>query len=1113
MSDIQILIDAVGDLQDSVTNLTQEVDFAKNNLVDAVESAEQSASSASQSKDTATLKASEALNSANSATQSVQTATQAQGSASQSATNALASQQAAAQSEVNSLSSQNAAAQSAANALQSEQNALGSANSASSSAQTATTQSGIATTKANEASQSASTASTQAGIATTKASEASTSASNALTSRNEAEVFKNDAAASAVGAESDAIQLLRLHNPNFIFSGFVNTSTSTPSHGINKAYIATVNGTIFGISGVLKGQIIVSNGNRWIVEWPSNRTNNYPLLSVIENIFKELKSTPVATAYSTYVSTKNITSTFNGWRYRCNFIAPFRVAEFAIASSAANKRVVGYVWDENGRIVSTASVLTKLAGSTVYPVHFLFDKEITNELVGTKFWIGYRAEDFTTIIMDGTKGTSNTEGGLLDLTAFEQYSVTTNSRYDEWVNVTSLGSRLPYMRLYDSSAQNLASLIASNVSSEISSKGLEGIGELFAERFEYESFASQLIWTTQNGGSSYGDPFTGWGAIYNKVGISFNAIKIPALRRNTPVSAKKWVSIQLVVKNSPSSATILGLSPKIPLDPEANTVTNILLPLMDATLSSFVTLNDASFSGSTYFIGYCFYAADGSHAFGGTVIGTQSNYAGSSYYITNRTFEPNVPTSWTTFSGNPCIPMEHALLSNPEFVKHLIELDSTETRLLSLESQIGNSTVDISLPDKIYATVGDRLQLFYRGMIKAPNPYVYDILVSCSKGIQYPRYFEYLPVAGDVGTTTFKLEVKNKDGVVIGTKTCSLITRSVVKSPTTTQKVLCVGDSLTASGIWCIEASRRLVGSGGAPAGLGLSNIVFAGRKTSSGIGFEGTGGWTWSSYATAGSIAYRFILSGVTITPAIGSTYTNNGITYTVSSVDITAGVGYISATGSGAPTASGTLIKSSGVGDASLSFSSYIIDSANPFWNTGTNSLDFTQYVNTYMGGTCDVIYFLLTWNGQSPWRTDFSSMIATAKTLINHINSNYPNCKIKIMGIQVPSLNGGMGANYGATGTSYADTYGNIVTLLNMNKAYQDWCNEPSYSSFIEFVNVSSQFDSENNMPESDKAVNTRSSKTEKIGTNGVHPSNEGYYQIGDVVFRNFVANFCQ
>ena len=58
------------------------------------------------------------------------------------------------------------------------------------------------------------------------------------------------------------------------------------------------------------------------------------------------------------------------------------------------------------------------------------------------------------------------------------------------------------------------------------------------------------------------------------------------------------------------------------------------------------------------------------------------------------------------------------------------------------------------------------------------------------------------------------------------------------------------------------------------------------------------------------------------------------------------------------------------------------------------------------------------------------------------------------------------------------------------------------------------LSSQFDSEDNMPESGVPVNSRSAKTETRGANGVHPKMpDGYYQIADVVFRNFVASFCQ
>ena len=87
------------------------------------------------------------------------------------------------------------------------------------------------------------------------------------------------------------------------------------------------------------------------------------------------------------------------------------------------------------------------------------------------------------------------------------------------------------------------------------------------------------------------------------------------------------------------------------------------------------------------------------------------------------------------------------------------------------------------MPDTIYAVVGDKLQLFYRGIIKTHNPYFYDILVTCSKGNQYPRYFEYKPVSQDVGTVTFNIEVNDIDNKVIGQKTCSLVTKSAVQSP------------------------------------------------------------------------------------------------------------------------------------------------------------------------------------------------------------------------------------------------------------------------------------------------------------------------------------------
>ncbi len=423
-------------------------------------------------------------------------------------------------------------------------------------------------------------------------------------------------------------------------------------------------------------------------------------------------------------------------------------------------------------------------------------------------------------------------------------------------------------------------------------------------------------------------------------------------------------------------------------------------------------------------------------------------------------------------------------------------------------------SINISLPDKLYAVVGDTLQLFYRGCIQAVNPYNYNILVSCSKGAQYPRYFQYTPIVSDIGTTTFEIKVKNNNGTILGEKSCQLITVSAGSSPSSQKNILCFGDSLTAAGTWCAEAFRRLTGSDGTPAGKAFNNITFCGSKNNAGAGYFGVGGWQWSSYTTQGRAAYRFQVTGVT-NLAVGAVYVNNGISCTIMEVNITEGVGNIlcSYSGNGSPQSSGILTKTSGSGDETINYTSYAADSQNPLWDYQNNKMTFIPYANLYCNGQIDIVYTLLSWNGQLPWKEDFTSIKAEIRKFADTLHSEFPNAKLKILGIQVNSINGGMGANYGATGTSYADTYGNVVTVLNQNEAYQELANETAYSSFVEFVNVSSQFDSEYNMPYSNVAVNTRSSVMEMRGTNGVHPSDAGYKQIGDIVFRNLIKEICQ
>lgn len=77
---------------------------------------------------------------------------------------------------------------------------------------------------------------------------------------------------------------------------------------------------------------------------------------------------------------------------------------------------------------------------------------------------------------------------------------------------------------------------------------------------------------------------------------------------------------------------------------------------------------------------------------------------------------------------------------------------------------------------------------------------------------------------------------------------------------------------------------------------------------------------------------AYTFTVTGITNNPAVGDTYTNNAVTFTVKYISTsgTAGAlaGTIVATGAGSPSTSGTLVRSAGSGDANITFTQFAID-----------------------------------------------------------------------------------------------------------------------------------------------------------------------------------------
>ena len=187
---------------------------------------------------------------------------------------------------------------------------------------------------------------------------------------------------------------------------------------------------------------------------------------------------------------------------------------------------------------------------------------------------------------------------------------------------------------------------------------------------------------------------------------------------------------------------------------------------------------------------------------------------------------------------------------------------------------------------------------------------------------------------------------------------------------------------------------------------------------------------------------------------------------------------------------------------------WSSFMNVSESPFKNNASNGISFLDYAGRLSVDTIDELYILLTWNGVGGSFREFDlskEPLLSAKKLIDKYHDEYPNGKITLLGIPQPSVNAGLGAYY-TINQSYGDNYGQFVTALNYNKALEDFAKMEEYKDFMRFVDVKGQFDSEYNMPTVSKPVNNQNSTTEQVGASmGMHPTNNGYLQIGDVFYR--------
>ena len=361
----------------------------------------------------------------------------------------------------------------------------------------------------------------------------------------------------------------------------------------------------------------------------------------------------------------------------------------------------------------------------------------------------------------------------------------------------------------------------------------------------------------------------------------------------------------------------------------------------------------------------------------------------------------------------------------------------------SLIKEMQNKTSEVRLAKQYDLVVGDHFQLFYTGVVKTFNIKNEGIRVECAVGRQMPRYFEYTPTESDAGQR-YKLTITTRrlDGSVI-----SLGETTLVVHPKLT-------DSTTPSNV----------------------NVLIIGDS----LTYQGE----W-----AGEGLRRIYGSDPGVSPApLG--VTNSCTSYGTKSHVI-----------------NGFRVYHEGYSGWSWA---RFLQSSSPFYNASSKTIDFKYHAAKYNNPGADLIAILMSWNGSGVTADfDFSEAINRnlndAATIIRQAHSDFPNAKIICLGLQISCLNGGTGMWYGATG-GLSDMYGTAFYAFDYSKALEEMVTNEEFGEYCFYIDTKGQFDTEYNTHKTEVSVNDRNNTDkEVIGTNGVHPTTAGYYQIGDAFYR--------
>ena len=351
--------------------------------------------------------------------------------------------------------------------------------------------------------------------------------------------------------------------------------------------------------------------------------------------------------------------------------------------------------------------------------------------------------------------------------------------------------------------------------------------------------------------------------------------------------------------------------------------------------------------------------------------------------------------------------------------------------------------IRLVLPKTIYAIPSVEMNVYFENvalMINSAN-YVFD--VTCTKGIQQAERWTYVPGANDVGNYPFQIEVRDdRNNVIARAKSTLRVVPSDTGSGRTITQ-LCIGDSLTHHSVYTGHLLDLFKQPGNPQLKLIGTHRPYKDWPAEN--RHEGYGGWTAERFATH----YN----------------------------------------------------KTARKGEASKRGSPFLY-----LGSGGKPELDFSRYLQeTNQGKASDVVTIFLGCNDVFYATDDNIDKVITRALgyydkLFKMIHSVKKDTKVGVVLIPPPAgTQDAFGANYacGQTRWQYKRNQHRMIERL-----IKHFGNREKQNIFL--VPVFINFDSRRNCPSETVRCNAQTIQTMIRQNNGVHPSPEGYRQIGDTIY---------